>query len=142
MVQKAVDLYRVELLDRKLTTIDDELRYCKQSSDLIFTASLTLLGIAFTIGASSPSTVCLMTASILIGLSIHHLFKNRGMYTELASDRKQINSDADIIDSEITFKSVLLKNNTLLITRMHRTYFGQVLMFIIGMSSIVVEAIA
>ena len=83
-----------------------------------------------------------MTASILTGLSIHHLFKNRGMYTELASDRKQINSDADIIDSEMTFKSVLLENNTLLITRMHRTYVGQVLMFIIGMSSIVVEAIA
>ena len=83
-----------------------------------------------------------MTASILIGLSIHHLFKKRGMYTELASDRKQINSDADIIDSEITFDSVLLVNNTVLITRMHRTYFGQVLMFIIGMSSIVVETIA
>ena len=64
------------------------------------------------------------------------------MYTELASDRKQINSDTDIIDSEITFDSVLLVNNTVLITRMHRTYFGQVLMFIIGMSSIVVEAIA
>lgn len=83
-----------------------------------------------------------MTASILTGLSIHHLFKNRRMYAELASDRKQINSDADIIDSEMTFKSVLLENNTLLITRMHRTYVGQVLMFIIGMSSIVVEAIA
>ena len=83
-----------------------------------------------------------MTASILTGLSIHHLFKNRRMYAELASGRKQINSDADIIDSEMTFKSVLLENNTLLITRMHRTYVGQVLMFIIGMSSIVVEAIA
>ena len=77
-----------------------------------------------------------------MGFSIHHLFKKRGMCTELASDRKQINNDANIIDSEMTFKSVLLKNNTLLITRMHRTYFGQVLMFIIGMSSIVVEAIA
>ena len=64
------------------------------------------------------------------------------MCTELASDRKQINGDADIIDSEIAFDSVLLENSTLLITRMHRTYFGQVLMFIIGMSSIVVEAIA
>ena len=64
------------------------------------------------------------------------------MYTELASDRKQINSDADIIDSEITFESVLLENNTVLITGMHRTHVGQVLMFIIGMSSIVVEAIA
>ena len=64
------------------------------------------------------------------------------MYTELASDRKQINSDADIIDSEITFESVLLENNTVLIASMHRTHVAQVLMFIIGMSSIVVEAIA
>ena len=40
----------------------------------------------------------------------------------------------------MTFKSVLLNNNTLLITRMHRTYVGRMPTFIIGMSSIVVEA--